>query len=134
VNTSNNIAKVSSFFFNSPESLQGALTKGLSEADIVISSGGVSMGEKVYYGIHLIGKWKVETKQMGNGHNENYTCTFFKIKTGFYFVILTNSLSFCSFVTKPSPFVLLLVIYNRIFSNQFFKTDLGLLFILVEYS
>lgn len=33
--------------FTSPESLQATLTKGLSEADVVISSGGVSMGEKV---------------------------------------------------------------------------------------
>ena len=35
------------FFFSSPDDLLNALNEGISRADVIITSGGVSMGEKV---------------------------------------------------------------------------------------
>ena len=37
----------SSLFFSSPDDLLNALNEGISRADVIITSGGVSMGEKV---------------------------------------------------------------------------------------
>lgn len=37
------------WFTNRRESLVETLTRGLDEADVVVTSGGVSMGEKVHY-------------------------------------------------------------------------------------
>jgi len=39
--------KLVSFIFFSRDSLVSLLTKGLDEADVLVTSGGVSMGEKV---------------------------------------------------------------------------------------
>lgn len=36
-----------SLFFSSPDDLLNALNEGISRADVIITSGGVSMGEKV---------------------------------------------------------------------------------------
>lgn len=38
----------SSLFFSSPDDLLNALNEGISRADVIITSGGVSMGEKVW--------------------------------------------------------------------------------------
>lgn len=42
-----------SLFLSSPDDLLNALNEGISRADVIITSGGVSMGEKVWKdGIH----------------------------------------------------------------------------------
>lgn len=38
---------VFAFVFSSPDDLLNALNEGISRADVIITSGGVSMGEKV---------------------------------------------------------------------------------------